>query len=160
LHAKKKSAEAGGCFGPGDGAGGLRYARLTPAGKTVFQAVGNAVLEGSLPAGENQRAAAMASLLERIDGLIAGLPAHAQDELSQLLALLHSGAGRRVLAGLSEDWPAASVSQIQAALQDMRFSRLQLRRQAYQALHDIVGGAYFSEPDTWAMLGYPGPIRL
>jgi hypothetical protein len=102
----------------------------------------------------------MTGLMERIDGLVAGLPAHAQGELSQLLALLHSAAGRRAVAGLEPDWPQASAVQVQAALKDMRFSRLQLRRQAYQALHDIVGGAYFSEPATWTMLGYPGPVRL
>lgn len=138
---------------------GLRDGRLTPAGRAVFAAVSGAILEGSLPSGD-ARQVAMGSLLERIDGLVAGLPAHAQGELSQLLALLYSAAGRRGLAGLDEDWPSATVHQIQQALQGMRFSRLQLRRQAYQALHDIAGGAYFSEPATWSMLGYPGPTRL
>jgi hypothetical protein len=139
---------------------GLREGRLTPAGRTVFEAVAGAILEGSLPPAQPQAATAMSSLLERIDGLIAGLPAHAQGELSQLLALLHSAPGRRAVAGLAEDWPQASLRQIQDALQDMRFSRLPLRRQAYQAMHDIVGGAYFSESTTWSMLGYPGPISL
>jgi len=139
---------------------GLREGRLAPAGRGVFTAISGAILEGSLPPAEPQKSAALASLVERIDGLIAGLPAHAQGELSQLLALLHSAAGRRTVAGLNEDWPQASVQQIQRALQDMRLSRLQLRRQAYQALHDIVGGAYFSEPATWSMLGYPGPTAL
>jgi hypothetical protein len=138
---------------------GLRDGRLTPAGRAVFTAVSAAILEGSLPTGEAQQPA-MGGLLERIDGLVAGLPAHAQGELSQLLALLHSAAGRRGLAGLDEDWSSAGVRQIQEALQGMRYSRLQLRRQAYQALHDIAGGAYFSEPATWSMLGYPGPTRL
>jgi hypothetical protein len=42
----------------------------------------------------------------------------------------------------------------------MRTSSLQLRQQAYQALHDLVGSAYFSDAATWHLLGYPGPMRI
>ena len=54
----------------------------------------------------------------------------------------------------------ASVAEIQSALQSMRVSTLSLRRQAYQALHDIVGAAYFSDPGTWSLLRYPGPVAV
>jgi len=139
---------------------GLADSRLTPAGRAVFAAVGRAILEGSLPVEAAAQQRAVAGLLERIDGLAGSLPPHAQAELSQLLALLHSAAGRRALAGLTTDWPQASLPEIQQALQSMRLSSLSLRQQAYQALHDIVGGAYYSDPSTWARLGYPGPIPV
>ena len=42
----------------------------------------------------------------------------------------------------------------------MRVSSISLRQQAYQALHDIVGGAYFSDAQTWGLLGYPGPLKI
>ena len=42
----------------------------------------------------------------------------------------------------------------------MRLSTISLRQQAYQALHDIVGSAYFSDAGTWSMLGYPGPLKI
>ncbi|WP_427915642.1 hypothetical protein ACPWT1_06325 [Ramlibacter sp. MMS24-I3-19] len=42
----------------------------------------------------------------------------------------------------------------------MRTSTLSLRVQAYQALHDISGAAYFSDRSTWAVLGYPGPVQV
>ena len=76
--------------------------------------------------------------------MIAALPPHAQSELSQLLALLASARRPPRLAGLAEPWPSATVADIQQALQAMRVSGISLRQQAYQALHDIVGGAYFS----------------
>ena len=136
---------------------GLVDSRLTVAGRAVFTAVGRAVLEGSLPPESVRQQIAIAGLLERIDGLVAALPPHAQDELAQLLSLLHSGAGRRAIAGLATDWAQASTSDVQQALQSMRLSSLALRQQAYQALHDIVGGAYYSDPSTWVQLGYPGP---
>jgi hypothetical protein len=87
-------------------------------------------------------------------------PPHVQSELAQLLGLLATGAGRRTLAGLQPDWSVATVVEVQQALQSMRVSRLALRQQGYQALHDIVGAAYFSDPSTWATLGYPGPVNL
>ena len=139
---------------------GLREARLSAGGREVFAGVSRGLLDGSLPAGGAALERALEGLLERIDGLIAALPPHAQSELSQLLALLASAGGRRALAGLSDPWPVASVSDIQQALQGMRVSGLSLRQQAYQALHDIVGSAYFSDPRTWGLLGYPGPLKI
>lgn len=139
---------------------GLREARLSPAGRDVFAGASRGLLDGSLPGAGPELARALQGLLERIDGLIAALPPHAQSELSQLLALLSSAAGRRALAGLGEPWPEASVGDIQQALQGMRVSAISLKRQAYQALHDIVGSAYFSDAQTWGLLGYPGPLKI
>ncbi len=136
---------------------GLDDSRLSAVGRTVFGGVARAVLEGTLPLAEPARTSALDALINRIDGVVAALPPHAQSELSQLLALLASGAGRQLLAGLAQPWADASVADIRQALQGMRTSRLSLKQQAYQALHDIVGGAYFADAGTWAALGYPGP---
>jgi hypothetical protein len=136
---------------------GLRESRLSASGREVFTAVSRGLLDGSLPLAETELATALEGLLGRIDAVVAALPPHAQSELSQLLALLATGAGRRVLAGLDRPWAEADVAQIQQALQSMRLSSVGLRQQAYQALHDIVGGAYFSDRQTWSLLGYPGP---
>lgn len=138
---------------------GLRDGKLSARGREVMSAVGLAMLDGSLPAGDQAVAAELQGLLARVDRLVAALPPHAQSELSQLLALLGSAGGRRVLAGLGEDWHAAPVARRQEALQAMRVSGVALRQQAYQALHEIVGSAYFSEPATWRVLGYPGPLQ-
>ena len=139
---------------------GLTGGSLSASGREVFSAVGRAVLDKTLPADEGAREIALNGLLGRIDILVQSLPPHAQSELSQLLALLASAAGRRTLAGLARTWPEASVADIQQALQDMRLSRLALRQQAYAALHDITAGAYFSDPSSWPLLGYPGPLKI
>jgi hypothetical protein len=139
---------------------GLKAGRLSDAGKEVFTAAGRALLDGSLPIEEGAKHIALNGLLQRIDNLLGALPAHAQDEISQLLALLATTAGRLGLAGLGPGWSTASVAEIQAALQGMRSSSLGLKQQAYHALHDIVGGAYFSDMSTWKQLGYPGPINI
>lgn len=139
---------------------GLQEGRLSAGARVVFVAVGRAMLEGSLPADPVAASAALRGLIERIDLLQSALPPHAQSELSQLLSLLASSAGRRMLAGVAEPWPEASVAEIQAALQAMRTSGVSLRQQAYHALHDIVCGAYFSDAQTWQSIGYPGPVKI
>lgn len=139
---------------------GLANARLTAAGRAVFTAVGQAILDGTLPQERARSQRAIGALLDRIDSLIEALPPHAQSELSQLITLLASAPGRRALAGVPAAWTEASVAQIQQGLQSMRVSPLDLRRQAYQALHDIVGAAYFSDSQSWSVLGYPGPLAI
>ena len=139
---------------------GLERGALTAAGREVFRAIGLGVLDKTLPEQLAAKETALTGLLRRIDVLVSALPLHAQAELSQLLSILASGAGRRALAGLVTPWPEASAIHVQAALQDMRLSSLAARQQAYAALHDIAAGAYFSEPSTWPMLGYPGPLAI
>ncbi|MES2361306.1 MAG: hypothetical protein V4646_05850 [Pseudomonadota bacterium] len=139
---------------------GLRRGALSPLGREVFTAVGLAVLDKTLPAEPGAREIALNGLLSRVDVLATALPPHAQHELSQLLSLLGSAAGRRTLAGLGTPWAEASVAEVQQALQGMRLSSLALRQQAYAALHDITAGAYFSDPASWLLLGYPGPVKI
>ena len=139
---------------------GLEKGVLTDTGKSVMRAIGRGLLDKTLPEQPGLQNAALDQLLVRVDALIAALPVHAQHEVSQLLSILGSAAGRRALAGLHAPWPDASVQELQAALQDMRLSSLLMRQQAYSALHDITAGAYFSDSGTWSLLSYPGPLAI
>lgn len=139
---------------------GLEQGRLSASARGLFASLGRAILQGTLPVDAQARSRALAGMVERIDALTANLPPAVQAELSQLLGLLCTTPGRLGLAGLAPAWADASEAQVQAALEGMRFSSLALRQQAYQALHEIVGGAYISDESTWAALGYPGPLPL
>ncbi len=139
---------------------GLERGALSPMGREVFRSVAIAVLDKTLPTQDGPRAIALEGLLNRVDVLVVALPQHAQNELSQLLSLLGNPAGRLSLAGLGRPWADASLEEVQKALQGMRVSSVALRRQAYAALHDITSGAYFSDPASWALLGYPGPLKF
>lgn len=134
--------------------------RLTDAGRSVLGAVARAVLDGSLPAAAGPQQAAVSKHLDRMDATLRALPAFTQRDVGDLLSLLALPPGRLALAGLARDWPAADVPQIQAALQSMRSSRLDLRRQAYHALRDLTHAAYFADSATWTQLGYPGPDKI
>lgn len=136
---------------------GLQNGRLSAGARRVFSAVAPAVLAGTLPEGGDAQAKSLAALLERIDTFVSATPDHVQAELSQLLGLLDTAAGRLGVAGLSTPWEKASVAEVGDALQAMRISGVSLRQQAYQGLHDIVCASYFSGQESWAVLGYPGP---
>lgn len=139
---------------------GLEQGRLAPAARPLFVSLGRAILQGTLPAEPGAQARALDGLVERVDALAQNLPLPVQAELSELVGLLCTAPGRRLLAGLAPGWEEARPEEVRAALDGMRFSALALRQQAYQALHEIVGGAYFSEESTWKVLGYPGPLAL
>lgn len=139
---------------------GLEQGRLTASARALFASLGRAMLQNTLPADAQAHATAVQGLVNRVDALAQSLPSHVQAELSQLVGLLCTAAGRRAVAGLQPGWDDATEAEVQAALDGMRFSGLALRQQAYHALHEIVGGAYFSDEATWKAVGYPGPILL
>lgn len=139
---------------------GWRDGRLTTAGRGVFAAIARGVLDGTLPREAEVQRVALAEHLDRMDAVLQAMSLATQREVAQLLRLLNAPPGRIAIAGLRADWPVASVVQVQAALQDMRVSRVSLRQQAYHALRDLTHAAYFSGSSSWAQLGYPGPRKL
>lgn len=139
---------------------GLVNGRLSPSARMLMTRVGQAMLQGTLPADVQAQQTAIDALLQRTDAFTSGLPDHVQAELSQLLGLLATAAGRRGIVGLSASWEDASVADTTAALQAMRASGTALRIQAYQGLHDLVFVPYFSGEASWAGIGYPGPTAV
>jgi hypothetical protein len=139
---------------------GLIDGKLSPSARLVLTRVAQGLLQGTLPADANSQKLAIDALLQRTDSLLALLPNHAVAELSQLLTLLHTAPGRRWLVGLSSSWEDATATETATALQTMRDSGMALRVQAMQGLHDIVCLPYFSGQDSWAFLGYPGPVEV
>jgi 16S rRNA G1207 methylase RsmC len=139
---------------------GLAQGRLTPAARGVFHAVARVVLDGSLPVAGTEREASLQAHLERLDAVLVAFPDATRAELSQLLALLVSSPGRKLLAGLHTDWHAASRDELAQAMLDMRTSSLALRQQTYHALRDLTNAAFYADATTWPLLGYPGPAAL
>jgi hypothetical protein len=139
---------------------GLVAGKLSPGARLVMSQVALAILAGTLPSEAAPQKIAVAALLERMDTFIAATPSHVQSELSDLLGLLATAAGRRALVGLTPSWEDTTVADTTAALQSMRVSGIALRQQAYLGLHDIVCAPYFSGQESWAVLGYPGPLSV
>lgn len=139
---------------------GLDGARLSAAGRSVFRAVARAVLDGSLSGDADVQRRELDGQLERLDATLAAFAPATRDELSLLLALLAGAPGRLALAGLRSEWSEATVADLQATLEAMRHSSLELRQQAYHALRDLTNAAWYADPSSWAQLGYPGPAQV
>lgn len=139
---------------------GLAAGRLSASGQAMLRAVTEAVLGDLLPADASARAAALDAQAERLQATVASFAPAIQRELSDLLALLTTAPGRRLLTGLDTDWPEASTKQVQGALARLRASSLTVRLQVYHALRDLTCAAFFAEPRHGALIGYPGPRPL
>ncbi|WP_338849448.1 hypothetical protein V8J88_10535 [Massilia sp. W12] len=126
---------------------------------TVLRAIIPALLAGAIPAEGPARQAALESALKGVHLAVSGLPFHAQKEVGDLFGLLSLGLGRRLLGGLSNDWREAGVAEVSAMLQNWRNHRTQTLQTAYHALHDLVLGPWYGNPDNWAAIGYPGPMK-
>ncbi|MEH0167719.1 hypothetical protein [Roseateles microcysteis] len=132
--------------------------KLSPGGRQIFAAVARAVFDGGLLDPRNE--AAMKSLLDRLDQNIAVFPAAVRDELSQVLSLLDTAAGRFALIGLKSDWATVPTAELAGVLDALRLSGSNTRQQIYHALRDLCSVAFFTDPANWAAVGYPGPREI
>ncbi len=136
---------------------GWRDGALSAPARGIFVAVARAVLEGCLPADAAVQRVALLAHLQRLDTSIAGLAPATRGELSDLLAVLGTAAGRRAMTGLGTAWAEASAAEVQQALSSMRTSSSVTRQQVYHALRDLTNAAWFADAGSWDLLGYPGP---
>lgn len=149
------------------GGGIYRYTHPSPLGrfaldgeaKAAIDAIVPAMLAGALPADPGARLAAVTATTARVHQAILGLPLAAQKEIQDLFGLLSLAPARRLLAGVSGGWAGASVEQVGVFLHDWRFHRLGMLQSAYHALHDLIIGSWYADPSSWAVIGYPGPMK-
>jgi hypothetical protein len=134
-------------------------AALDSDARAVLAAIIPVILDGALPIGPDA-AVARDEALTGAAQAIAGLPPSVRRELDQLFALLAFAPTRCVVAGVWSPWPDASGESVAAFLAHWRDSRFALLRSAYEALHQIVLGAWYGNPRSWGAIGYPGPPSL
>lgn len=127
--------------------------------RAVLAAVIPSMLGPAVPLAPAARAAAVEGVMHRVDGAIHGLPLATQKEVQDLFGLLALGPARRFLAGVPDSWQQATPQQVDAFLQSWRTHRIGMLQTAYQAMHDLILGSWYSDPVHWAAIGYPGPIK-
>jgi len=125
----------------------------------VVGALAPVLLSGSL-ANDAQRTARIARVVDGVKIVIAAFPAAVQGEIADLFRLLDVRSARRVLTGVTSDWPVADPREIAEFLERWRRSRLGLLQSGYLALHDLILGAWYADPSTWDALGYAGPPNV
>lgn len=113
-----------------------------------------AFLDGVSEAEDNQ---AKRALLQRIDQVFQALSPATQAELRQLLELLASRAGWLLVSAGLTPLSELSLQQRLLLLEQWQQHYLQLLRQAYQGLHEIIYAAWYGDPRTWSAISYQLP---
>ena len=78
-------------------------------------------------------------------------------ELRQLLHLFESGLGGLFTSLQVTPFTRLGPNQMDARLNAWRTSRVTLLRSGYQALKRLAQATYYSSPEVYPLIGYPGP---
>lgn len=138
----------------------VRGAPLEAAMDEVLPALLPLVLAGALPQEPAARQAALARGQAGVHTAVAALSAAAQREVAELFALLTLAPTRIALAGVRSPWAQASEAELRDFLEGWRHSSIGLLRSGYQALHDLMLGAWYADASQWGAIGYPGPPEI
>ena len=133
---------------------------LDPSLRTVVRAIAPVILKGPFPASDPGRAAALDGITRGVALAVGALGAAAQKEVAELFALLAFAPTRVAVAGVSPGWEQASDEDIEAFLRRWQNSPIDLLKTGYLALHDLVLGAWYADPQSWPAIGYAGPPSL
>lgn len=133
---------------------------LSPSDQVMLFAIVPVMLNGALPGSEKRRKAAIQSVITGFDITVTHFSASVQKEIRQLLDLLQFPFTRVVLTGVMSPWHREDALTIRSFLTRWQSSRYSLFRSGYFALHDLIIGAWYANPDSWKRISYPGPPAL
>lgn len=137
------------------GAAGMAFFRAKDL--PLMRAVAGAYLDGMLPVGS------LAVRMDAVDRTIAAADRYfssyspaVQAEALQAFDLLGL-APMRWLGGLWSSWESASPADVNRFLERLRTGRFALSRQIFQLVAGLAVVGWYSQPASWAAIGYPGP---
>jgi gluconate 2-dehydrogenase subunit 3-like protein len=128
---------------------------FTPAEYSIWAAVADRVLAEEKATGAPT--AADLDVAARADAFLAPLPESDRKDLKQLLALFDNALFSALQGGPARTFTAMSPEEQDAHLRRWQTSRLALQRTGFQAMKRLCCALYFSAPETYAAVGYPGP---
>jgi len=131
----------------------LRF--FTPAEYSIWAAVADRVLAEEKPSGGPTPA--QIDVAARADAFLAPLPETDRKDLKQLLALFDNALFSALQGGPPRPFTAMSPEEQDAHLRRWQTSRFALQRTGYQAMKRLCCALFFSAPETYASVGYPGP---
>jgi hypothetical protein len=137
---------------------GFKYLRASDL--ELWNALVPAFLAGSLPDDPATRAPLLAEILVRIDMSIALLRPSLRSATMDLLDFVETKAPRGLSGGYWGSWADATPEQSTAVLESWSTSSIALLRDCYRVLHDVATGAWYAMPQSWSVVGYPGPPKI
>jgi hypothetical protein len=122
----------------------------------VFAAAAGRLVPGD-GAGPRWPEAEVLDCAGKVDALMACVHPDIGTDFRRLLRLFESGLLGAVVAGSPRPFTRASAADQDARLEAWRRSRFALLRSGYQAIKRLAHAAYYSSPEIYALVGYPGP---
>lgn len=114
--------------------------------------------ESSLPKGEVVWPSPWTLMCpEKVDAVIASLHPEATAEFKQLLVLFENGISGLLTNGRPTPFSQLSIQAQRLRLNAWRHSRITLLRSGYLALTRLIHATYYSSPEIYVAIGYPGP---
>jgi hypothetical protein len=144
----------------------LRF--FTPEEYSIFAAIAERVLARG-PADMPPELAAVAErrpappsaadldVAGKADAFLAPIDAASARELKQLLLLFDNALFSLATGGPPRPFTRMSPQEQDAHLERWATSRMAVRRTGFQALKRLTAAMYYSQPSTYASVGYPGP---
>jgi hypothetical protein len=93
----------------------------------------------------------------KVDALMARVHPEVGADFRKLLHLFENALVGLVVCGSPRPFTRAMPAEQDARLQAWRTSRVALLRSGYLALKRLVHATYYSSPEIYALVGYPGP---
>jgi hypothetical protein len=122
----------------------------------VFAAVAARIVPGDGADASWPRAEAL-DCAGKVDALMATVHPEVGRDFRRLLRLIESGFLGALTAGSPRPFTRASAAEQDARLEAWRRSRFALLRSGYQAVKRLADAAYYSSPEVYPLVGYPGP---
>jgi choline dehydrogenase-like flavoprotein len=102
--------------------------------------------------------AGTSDLISRIDAHLAAAPPERVRDLELALTMLGSRAAALLVSGMTAPFPRLSADRQDAMLARWSTSRVALARTVYQGVRRLVLAVYYSQPESFADIGYLGPL--
>jgi len=136
---------------------GTTYLFLNKEDIAMVAALIPVIVGDSWPQSESAQADARGATLERIDRYLSRMGAFNMKEIRQLFDLLHLRLARGLATGIWSDWEGATHRELDDFIASWRHSSISLFNNAHNALADIIGMAWYTNPDMAKDIGYNGP---
>jgi len=96
----------------------------------------------------------------KIDALLATVHPDAGSDFRRLLRVFESGFFGTLIAASPRPFTRATPADQDARLEAWRRSRFMMLRSGYQAMKRLAHATYYSSPEVYARIGYPGPPEV
>ncbi len=129
---------------------------LSAAEYSVLAAIAARIVPGN-GAGARWPSAETLDCAGKIDALMARVHPDVGRDFRRLLRLIESGLAGALLTGSPRPFTRATPAEQDARLESWRTSRLAILRSGYQAVKRLSHATYYASPETYPLVGYPGP---